>query len=383
MARNGNRVTIIAGEGTSREKNVRVKRIPSMLPAHPSVKKVQGELARGLVTDRFEKIKKGLCRRIEEALRGADVCFIHNVFTMHFNLALTAALSEIVARHKHKIKFYAWCHDATLFNPDYTLFSKTEYPWRLITSIRDGVDYIAISKMRRRQFSKLFKVGQSLIKEVPDGLDIKAFLGIRDHIWRFTLRHKLLSQDLVLFYPSRILRRKNYELAVKTVRKLADSGLKVKLLMTGAPDPHNPQTGAYLKELRGLIKKLALSRHVVLLYDLKKRYGKNFEIGYVELKNLYDLSDMLFITSRQEGFGIPLLEAAARKVPIACSALPPFKEISSGQALIFSLTDPPERIAERISRFLYERRAQRMFRKVLREYSWIAIYNRYLKALIG
>lgn len=382
MAQHGHRVRIITGSGESGDKNIELRHIEGISATDAETKIVQEELSRGVISERFEKLKRRLTKEIQRELRGIQVCFIHNILTMHFNLALNAALMEIINRTSTKTRYYAWCHDATPFNPDYSLFCPRRYPWNLVSKMAPGALYVAISKMRQRQLGRLFKTSLRSIRVVPDGIDIKSFLGISDSIWRLALDFKLFDQNLVLFYPSRILGRKNYELAIRTVKAITKWEKKVKLLLTGAPDPHNPATALYWCELSKLIKKLRLRSSVVLIHDLKRRYGEDFRIGYLELKNLYDLSDMLFITSRQEGFGIPLLEAASKKLPIACSEIPPFREIASNQALFFGLDERPEAIARRIKQFMKENPSHNMFRKVLREYSWEAIYENHLKKLI-
>lgn len=381
MARKGCRVRIIAGAGESDAPGVEVRRIRGIAATGSETRAVQEELSGGDVSPRFDRMKSRLVREIGAALRGVDTCFIHNVMTMHFNLPLTAALAEIIAGGG-PTRFYAWCHDATVLNPDYSLFDRKRYPWSLMIEMQRGARYIAISRLRQRQLSALFKAPRRSIRVVPDGMDVKSFLGMGDAIWTMALDFRLFDRDIVLFYPSRILRRKNYESAIRIVAALKKRGRKVALLLTGAPDPHNPATALYWRELTRLMRELGVTRNVISMYGLRKKYGDGFRIGYLELRNLYDLSDMLIFSSGQEGFGIPLLEAGAKRLPIACSTIPPFREIASGGALFFSLDEKPAETARRIVRHLAGQPAHGMFKRVMREYSWEAVYRNHLAALI-
>ena len=278
LAQHGHKVKILAGVGESNEKNIQICLLKGATATEPKTKLVQDELSRGIVSKRFEDLKRQLMREIKKALSGVQVCFIHNVLTMHFNLALSAALVELIPTLSSKVKFYAWCHDASILNPDYRLPHIDRYPWRVINEMHKGIRYIAISKLRQRELSRLFKTRPSSIRVVPDGIDIKSFLGIKDATWKLALDLDLFNKDLVMFFPSRILRRKNYELAIRTVKALRKWHKKIILLLTGAPDPHNPATALYWKELRRLINKLGVRDNVVFLHDLTGENGKGFRV---------------------------------------------------------------------------------------------------------
>ena len=382
LARNGYSVQIISGAGASKVNNVDVRIIENFSADSPITKTVQKELLAGEVTDNFKTLKTQLKTDIIKALEDIEVCFIHNVLTMHFNMALTAALHEVIDEFHSSKKFYAWCHDASLNQQHYSLPQANTYPWNLLGTFNKNSEYIAISGLRQTELSKLFKVEPGDISVVPDGIDVQSFLGIKDIVWDIAAELDLFNQELVMFFPSRILRRKNYELAIKITAGIKKIMPKCKLLFTGPPDPHNPAAAQYLKELRLLIKELDLEQEAVFIHDLKEKYQEKFKIGYIELQNLYSLSDILLLTSSQEGFGLPMLEAAAKRLPIACSDIPPCLEVTDKNALIFGLEDDPEEIAERIIEFLRKQPTYKMFRRLMSDYSWEAIYSKYLTNLI-
>ena len=70
-------------------------------------------------------------------------------------------------------------------------------------------------------------------------------------------------------------------------------------------------------------------------------------------------------------------------MPIACSDIPPFREVASGKALFFRLGYRPEVIAKRIYRFIGKQATHKMFRSVLKTYSWEAIYKHYLEKFVS
>jgi glycosyltransferase involved in cell wall biosynthesis len=68
-----------------------------------------------------------------------------------------------------------------------------------------------------------------------------------------------------------------------------------------------------------------------------------------ELESLYALAACLALPTLHEGFGLPVLEAMARSVPVVCSDIPALREVAGSAALYF---DP--RAAAEIARRLTE-----------------------------
>jgi len=126
---------------------------------------------------------------------------------------------------------------------------------------------------------------------------------------------------------------------------------------------------------------MQLEKHIFFLSGPRSKYG--LKIGYGELQDLYRISDLLLITSSQEGFGIPLLESAAMKLPIACTDILPFREVIKERALLFRLDDEPAHIAQQIIEFLKTQPTYHMFKRVVSSFSWEAIYRTYLKDLVN
>jgi glycosyltransferase involved in cell wall biosynthesis len=87
------------------------------------------------------------------------------------------------------------------------------------------------------------------------------------------------------------------------------------------------------------------------------------------------MADLLLMTSKDEGFGLPLLEAGMIKLPIACSEIGPFQEVGEG-VCYFGLEEPPLSIAGRIVEYLGRTDTHRMFRNVMRRYVWDVICKR-------
>ncbi len=59
-----------------------------------------------------------------------------------------------------------------------------------------------------------------------------------------------------------------------------------------------------------------------------------------ELEGLWQASDCAALPTRAEGFGLPVLEAMRRGLPVACSDLPVLRELAEGDAHFFDPDDP-------------------------------------------
>jgi glycosyltransferase involved in cell wall biosynthesis len=77
--------------------------------------------------------------------------------------------------------------------------------------------------------------------------------------------------------------------------------------------------------------------------ELRQRAGERVRfLGWVEddeLEGLYRAATCFVFPSLAEGFGLPVLEAMMRDVPVACSRIGPLEEIAGDAARYFDPTD--------------------------------------------
>ena len=197
---------------------------------------------------------------------------------------------------------------------------------------------------------------------IPNGVDPAKVLGLVPSV------AKLLMQNgrLIFLHPTRLLRRKNVEFSIALIRALGDATL----IVTGAEDPHNPAYEKYAAQLRELA-----GDETIFAADY-------FAVGDAELASLYRLADVLIFPSKQEGFGLPMLEARLHRLPVVFSDIEPLSDLAGELSFPLSLDASPSEVALRLRPWLEAQPAIRDRAAVLREFSWEAIYRKHLVPLL-
>ncbi len=371
LAARGFEVHVLVGRGGPLGARVRLHRLPLLDSRHRRVLAVTHELERGRLTPAYA----GLADRIREALvrvlRSADVCVVHNALTLHKNLALTAALHEVARRLP--VRLVAWCHDLAWTNPQYRPHLHPGEPWSLLTTAIPGAAYVGVSRERQRQLSAALRIPASRIEVVPNGVDPAAFLHLTPAGRWLAETLRLWDQQVVLLLPVRVTRRKQIEYALRVVAEMVRRELGVRLLVTGPVGTHNPRNQEYLEELRALRRDLGLDEQVVFCAELPGPDGRGIVLSDRTMTDLYLLADGLLLPSREEGFGLPLLEAGLARLPVFASEIGPFREIGGDAIQTFPLGEPPAACARQIIHALMDDRRYRFRRRILHTYAWEVI----------
>ncbi len=318
----GARVTIVAGRGRAAPRGVRLARVPEVDSRHAAVLRDFDRLARGEVTAEHRALVARLVRALRPHVARADRVVVHNVLTMHLNLALAEAIARLGREHRGRV--IAWTHDLAWRDPRYAGELHPGAPWDVIARPQPGVRYVAISAERARELARLLRVARASIPVVPNGIDVAAALGISNAGARVAERLGLYDADPLLLLPARITRRKRIEAAIDAVAALRARGRTgATLVVTGPPGAHSRTNAAYLRELRARAEGTA---GVHFLYALGIRPSTRV------MADLYALADALLLPSEAEGFGIPMLEAGLRRLPIVCSDLPTLRAVAADAA---------------------------------------------------
>lgn len=121
----------------------------------------------------------------------------------------------------------------------------------------------------------------------------------------------------------------------------------------------------------------------------KKKGTRIIETGYVSEYHkamLYKNAKCLILASHEEGFGMPILEAATFGTPSLLSDIPVFHEVAGDGALYFNQAKTRD-IANSLSSFLKNDKLQLKLRKNtennLKRYSWTVIARSIMDRVVG
>jgi glycosyltransferase involved in cell wall biosynthesis len=219
------------------------------------------------------------------------------------------------ARHRRAVSTF---HDLFVISGDY---STPEFRERFTAQARAAAErsdlIIAVSAFTARQLQQLLHVEPSRIRVIHHG------------VRPVVLTAPPIAREQMILSVGAIQRRKNTVRLVEAFEQL-DPGWKLVLAGSSGFDSH---------EALQRIERSPRKRDIQVL-------------GYVpdsQLEELYGRATIFAFPSLDEGFGMPVLDAMARGVPVLTSNVSAMPEVAGGAALLVDPMDVAS-IAEGLSR---------------------------------
>jgi mannosylglucosylglycerate synthase len=376
MSNDGHSVRLIAARGEALNEQVPLTRITLADSRHERVAYVKAQLDSGEVTADFESLRDELEEGLQSVLSDVDVLIAHNVCSLNKNLALSAALHKL-HRAKKLPRLILWHHDLAWTTSRYLPELHDGYPWDLLRTDWGNITHVAVSEMRRDELSELMKIEPASIRVIPNGVDARRFYKLEALTASLLEKTNLLDAAPILLLPVRVTPRKNIELALNTVAELKKDFPQAALVVTGPLGPHNASNIIYFEMLTSLREQLGLEGSIHFLAELHDGFLPDEVIT-----DFYRVADALFFPSREEGFGIPLLEAAFSHLPAFCADIHPLKQLGMEDAVFFSPNEEPEIVARMIANHFHTSLPARLAMRARISFRWEAIYQQYIAALL-
>jgi len=181
---------------------------------------------------------------------------------------------------------------------------------------------IAISEAARDDIATTLGLDVGKFDVTPLGIAAPPSSASSHHPDQSRLRERFgLGPEPIVLCVAAKRPHKNLDGLIRALARVREH--RPQLVLPGSPTP-------YEDELRSLAGTLGVERNVRFL-------------GWVsddDLEALFALASCFALPTFEEGFGLPVLEAMARDVPVVCSDIPTLREVVGNAALLFDPTDP-------------------------------------------
>lgn len=219
------------------------------------------------------------------------------------------------------IKIATVVHDISFnFFPQHIKFSDLFFLKLLIPiSLRRADKIIAVSQFTRDEIIKYYKVVEDKVGYIYNAVS-EEFLKQASDVNKVRERYKL--PEKYILYLGTLQPRKNIPALIRAYNEIRDKIAGVKLVLAGGKGAHN-----YDQEIDRVIRELKLEAEVIFT-------------GYVAEEDkaaIFAGAQLFVFPSLYEGFGIPILEAMGRQVPVLLSDIPVHHEVAGEAASYFNL----------------------------------------------
>jgi glycosyltransferase involved in cell wall biosynthesis len=248
-------------------------------------------------------------------------------------------------------------HDVIFFqHPAMGFVSTQGMRWAVRAAVSGADGVIAVSEEAAAEIARTLGIDRGRITVVPHGPGRDPRAVSPPEVARARAAYGLAGARVVLCVAAK-RPHKNQRLLVDALPHLPPD---VRLLLVGRDE-------GYGAELRTAASERGVSERVVLLED----------VSDAELEALWAMTACAAFPAVAEGFGLPVLEAMRRGVPVACSDIAVLREVggdaaryfdpndarSAGAANAAALSDggAAERGRARAAEFSWERAAERTF----------------------
>lgn len=184
----------------------------------------------------------------------------------------------------------------------------------------------ADSVFSAREVQELLEIAPERVRVVPLGVDEAFFMPAPPEDMRAFRRELFNDAAPRLLHVGSCDPRKNVEGLLHIVAEIHRYAPRARLLQVG---------GYFTAEHRGLISKLGLDRVIMQQPALTE----------TALRLAYQAADVLLLPSLYEGFGFPILEAQASRLPVVCSNRGSLPEVAGNGAVCLDPNWPAEWVA--------------------------------------
>lgn len=302
-------------------KHVELIKIPNV-PCHNELRKDES----------FDSDVEALYQVFKKEFKDVDIILTHDVVYQPAALKHNFAARKF-AKENPEVKWLHWIHSATssytlqalvgIFEDAYIDLVRTSFP---------NSFYIFFNEYSKPRIANNFGIDESLVKIVHHPLDVCGFFGVDPLVSRFVDDKKLLQADAICFYPCRLDRGKQVEVAIKTMAMLKSFDFSVRMIVG---DFHS--TGGDKIKYRDDLKAIGIdwglnAQELSFLSEYDPKWNIQTEQSVVRDFMLF--SNIMIMPSVSESYSLVTQEAASLgKIVVLNQDFPPFRDIFGPAAI--------------------------------------------------
>lgn len=193
------------------------------------------------------------------------------------------------------------------------------WDWCVAQSVKTASTIITVSESSKKDILEVYGLAPSSVQVVSHGVE-NDFFGLKknESYGPELLTEAGLPDSPYLLAVSTVHPHKNWVRLIEAYEAVAREEADLQLVISGLP-------GKSWEEVKELIAGKGLGERVHLLGWQPRK----------TLIGLFKYAEALVFPSTFEGFGMPVLEALAAGVPVACSDIGPLRELADGCASFF------------------------------------------------
>lgn len=240
-----------------------------------------------------------------------------------------------------KIKVITHIHDVSFFVYPELIKKSDLFFLKLLMprSIKRADKIVAISDFTKNEIVKYYKINPEKIEVVYNAVSDDFLENDYSGNELFQIRKKYNLPEKYFLYIGTLQPRKNIPILLEAFAKIKEKISDTKLVLAGNKNAHN-----FDVEIDRMIEKLQLEESIVFP-------------GFIEEKDkaaIFFLAKAFVFPSLYEGFGIPILEAMSKKIPVLASKIPVHLEVAENGAFYFSKENVDE-ISEKLYTILEDK----------------------------
>lgn len=203
------------------------------------------------------------------------------------------------------------------------------WDWCVAQAVKSSSMIITVSESSKKDIIEFYGVSPDDVRVVAHGVENDFFdLKMNETYGPEIPTEAGLPDAPYLLAVSTVHPHKNWERLLAAYESVAREEEDLQLAVVGLP-------GKSWDDVNAIIEAKELSQRVHLLGWQPRK----------TLIGLFKYAEALVFPSTFEGFGMPVLEAMAAGVPIACSDIPPLRELADGCASFFDPTSSDDMAA--------------------------------------